>query len=67
MGWRLRTRRSSSEQSAAAAAATAAAPTCPPLPPGKQAYATNNYQLSLIDPRDRVVMYTALDGICDKL
>jgi len=27
----------------------------------------NKYQLSLIDPRDKIVLQTALDDLCDKL
>ena len=27
----------------------------------------NNYQLSLTDPRDKIVLYTELDDLCDKL
>jgi len=25
------------------------------------------YQLLLIDPRDKIVLWTAVDGLCDKL
>ena len=27
----------------------------------------NKYQLSLIDPRDKIVLWTELDDLCDKL
>ena len=27
----------------------------------------NNYQLSLTDPRDKIVLWTELDELCDKI
>jgi len=30
-------------------------------------YDKSYYQLSLIDPRDKIVLQTALDDLCDKL
>ena len=35
--------------------------------PLTQLYAVNKYQLSLIDPRDKIVLYTELDNLRDKL
>ena len=64
---RRRSKEQLSSTAADAAAAAAAAAASAPAIPGKQAHAMNNCQLSLIDQRDWVVMYTALGGTCDKL
>jgi len=33
----------------------------------RRTFTTNKYQPSLMDPRDKIVLYTKLDDLCDKL
>ena len=33
----------------------------------RRATRLNKYRLSLVDPRDRIVLWTELDDLCDKL